>query len=170
MDEVSFALEERKSVVPVLYKPCDRPFRLRRFQYVDFTIDYGNGFSALIQVLPRGPESRDLGIGTAKPTRTEPPSEKAQTAKTGEQPSAQEQAFKQMSNAARPSFPPASASDELTDLEVGEERILRDTKPILGVVFSPRGDVLASCGGKKGLIFSSGLNETEDSLGSGLAV
>lgn len=39
MDEVSYALEEGKLVVPVLYKPCAVPFRLRRLQYVDFTVD-----------------------------------------------------------------------------------------------------------------------------------
>jgi TIR domain len=83
MNEVHFALDKSKSVVPALYKQCDIPFRLRRFHYVDFMIDYRNGLSALIQVLPRRPESRAL---------TEPPNEKAQTAKSGDQPSAQEQA------------------------------------------------------------------------------
>ena len=39
-DEVSFALEERKTVIPVLYRECNIPFRLRPFQYVDFRKDY----------------------------------------------------------------------------------------------------------------------------------
>jgi hypothetical protein len=36
MDEVSFALEERKIVIPVLFRQCEIPFRLRRVQHIDF--------------------------------------------------------------------------------------------------------------------------------------
>lgn len=40
MDEVSFALEEGKAVIPVIYRDCKVPFRLRRLQYADFRQDY----------------------------------------------------------------------------------------------------------------------------------
>src|SRR5262245_52946294 len=40
MDEVSFALEENKTVIPVLYQECKIPLRLRRFQYIDFRANY----------------------------------------------------------------------------------------------------------------------------------
>lgn len=40
MDEVSFALEEGKAVIPILFQECKVPFRLRRIQYVDFRQDY----------------------------------------------------------------------------------------------------------------------------------
>ena len=50
-DEVSYALEEGKQVIPVLYRPCKRPFRLRRVQYVDFTGDYEAGFAQLLRDL-----------------------------------------------------------------------------------------------------------------------
>lgn len=40
MDEVSYALEKDKKVVPVMYRPCEVPFRLRRLQYVSFMDDY----------------------------------------------------------------------------------------------------------------------------------
>src|SRR5262245_42287189 len=43
MDEVSFALEQRKRVIPVLYRQCQIPFRLRRVQYIDFTKEYSDG-------------------------------------------------------------------------------------------------------------------------------
>lgn len=39
MDEVSFALEEQKIVIPVVYRDCTIPFRLRRVQHVDFRSD-----------------------------------------------------------------------------------------------------------------------------------
>jgi formylglycine-generating enzyme required for sulfatase activity len=51
MDEVSYALEKGKLVVPVLIRSCDIPFRLRRVQYIDFTADYDTGFSQLLRAL-----------------------------------------------------------------------------------------------------------------------
>jgi len=66
MDEVSYALEERKLVVPVLHKDCRIPFRLRRVQRVDFTGDYDSGFNQLLRALrieqptyPPEPATRD---------------------------------------------------------------------------------------------------------------
>ena len=37
MDEVSYALQENKQVIPVLYRECAIPFRLQRVQRVDLT-------------------------------------------------------------------------------------------------------------------------------------
>jgi hypothetical protein len=51
MDEVSYALEERKIVIPILLHSCTIPFRLRRVQYIDFTADYQTGFSQLLRAL-----------------------------------------------------------------------------------------------------------------------
>ena len=48
MDEVSFALESGKKIIPVLLEDCLAPFRLRRLQRIDFTSDYTTGFSQLI--------------------------------------------------------------------------------------------------------------------------
>ncbi len=36
-DEVGYAIDNRKHILPVLLKPCKVPFRLRRFQFVDLT-------------------------------------------------------------------------------------------------------------------------------------
>ena len=38
-DEIGFAIDEGKHILPVMIKECEVPFRLRRFQYVDFTKD-----------------------------------------------------------------------------------------------------------------------------------
>lgn len=54
MDEVSYALEEKKTVVPVLLEPCDIPFRLKRLQYADFTGDHSKGIKNLIETLNLG--------------------------------------------------------------------------------------------------------------------
>jgi TIR domain len=51
MDEVSFALDEHKTVIPVLYRDCKIPFRLRRVQYIDARTDYEWGLHELLRVL-----------------------------------------------------------------------------------------------------------------------
>ena len=51
MDEVSFAIEEDKTVIPVLLEECDIPFRLRRIQPADFRVDYQDGMASLAQLL-----------------------------------------------------------------------------------------------------------------------
>jgi hypothetical protein len=62
MDEVSFALEEEKQVVPVLARCCDKPFRLRRLQHIDFTTDYDKGISQLLRALTIEQPSQAPGL------------------------------------------------------------------------------------------------------------
>jgi hypothetical protein len=67
MDEVSFALEERKQIIPVLYRECAIPFRLRRVQYVDFATSYESGFADLLRALllePPGEKSAPIAMGS----------------------------------------------------------------------------------------------------------
>jgi hypothetical protein len=54
MDEVSFALEEGKTVIPVIHRDCTIPFRLRRLQHADFRQDYDRGAQSLLKVLIPG--------------------------------------------------------------------------------------------------------------------
>ena len=51
MDEVSYALEEKKNLVPLLIENCKIPFRLRRLQYLDFVKDYDLGIKKLNKIL-----------------------------------------------------------------------------------------------------------------------
>jgi hypothetical protein len=55
MDEVSFALESGKKIIPVLLEDCLPPFRLRRLQRIDFTSDYAVGFTQLMNTLSLSP-------------------------------------------------------------------------------------------------------------------
>ena len=72
MDEVAFALEEEKQVIPVLYMDCSIPFRLRRLQYVDFTGDYGTGFIHLVNALKiEHASEREKGTEIQKRTQQE---------------------------------------------------------------------------------------------------
>jgi hypothetical protein len=50
-DEVSYALENGKTVIPVLYMDCVIPLRLQRKQRIDFRADYGRGLSGLLDQL-----------------------------------------------------------------------------------------------------------------------
>lgn len=50
-DEVAFALEEHKTIIPVLYRECTIPFQLRPFQYVDFRTDYDGRLKTLLKTL-----------------------------------------------------------------------------------------------------------------------
>ena len=49
MDELNYALEEGKTVIPILYIDCKIPFRIRRRQYCDFTRNYDTGLHDLLK-------------------------------------------------------------------------------------------------------------------------
>ena len=51
MDEVAFAFDEKKQILPVLYKDCNIHFRLRRLQRSDFTGNYESGLGRLLNAL-----------------------------------------------------------------------------------------------------------------------
>lgn len=65
MDEVNFALDEDKTLVPVLYQDCEVPWRLRRIQYIDFRTDYHHALRTLIAHL----NAHQAGTATALPDR-----------------------------------------------------------------------------------------------------
>jgi photosystem II stability/assembly factor-like uncharacterized protein len=50
-DEIAFALEEGKIVIPVLYRECRIPFRLRSLHYVHFKSDYVRSLAELVRAL-----------------------------------------------------------------------------------------------------------------------
>ena len=68
MDEISYAIENNKRVIPTLIKQCDIPFRIKRFQYINFEDDYDEGFKRLSAVLNLHP----LNAGVTPP-RVESP-------------------------------------------------------------------------------------------------
>jgi hypothetical protein len=51
LDEISFALAKNRQLVPVLYRPCEVPYRLARLQHVDFTGDQEAAFARLVEHL-----------------------------------------------------------------------------------------------------------------------
>jgi hypothetical protein len=61
MDEVSYAIEEKKDIVPVIFEDCERPLRMRRFQYIDFTADYAAALKKLLSLLKAMSHSSEKG-------------------------------------------------------------------------------------------------------------
>lgn len=58
MNEVSYGIEENKSVIPVMVEECKIPFRLRRIQYIDFTPGFESGIGGVLDALDRsGPKT-----------------------------------------------------------------------------------------------------------------
>jgi len=57
MDEVAYALDRHKMVIPVLASACEIPFRLSRLQYVDFTVNNGHAVEKLLSVLRKEPQT-----------------------------------------------------------------------------------------------------------------
>lgn len=51
-DEIGYAIDHGKRILPVLLEECDVPLRLRRFQYVDFTTkSFEEGFESAKELL-----------------------------------------------------------------------------------------------------------------------
>lgn len=55
LDEISLALETNKAILPILYRDCTVPFRLRRFQHLDFRGEYVSAYQELLAVLTTEP-------------------------------------------------------------------------------------------------------------------
>ena len=50
-DEIAFALDTQKTIIPVILEPCTIPFRLRRWMHIDFSKNYEEGFAHLMAAL-----------------------------------------------------------------------------------------------------------------------
>ncbi len=61
MDEVTFALDEKKTVVPVLLHDCKIPYRLRSLHHIDFRSDHARGLKAVLKALGVEPQAPAAG-------------------------------------------------------------------------------------------------------------
>ena len=60
LDELSYAINANKRIIPVLYRNCEIPYRLARIQFVDFTSDYQTGFRHLISEITQQTPQRPI--------------------------------------------------------------------------------------------------------------
>ena len=63
LDEISYAIDEKKTLIPIELADCDIPFRLRRFQRKRFQENYVAAFDMLLKELPHGAEAGELAAG-----------------------------------------------------------------------------------------------------------
>jgi hypothetical protein len=80
LDEVYYALEQKKKVIPLIYVDAKTPFRLNRLQHIDFTRDYNTGLGLLMkelesaeQALAYATENETLQTTAKKPVRARGP-------------------------------------------------------------------------------------------------
>jgi len=68
-DEIGYAIDHGKRIVPVLLEECEIPLRLRRFQYVDFSeMKFGEGIKRAEQLLENFLSDQPIPV----PTKTLP--------------------------------------------------------------------------------------------------
>jgi hypothetical protein len=67
LDEVSYALDEKRTVLPILLQAGSIPFRLKRLQYIDFTGDFDAAYRQLVAALDA------LPLPETSETAKEPP-------------------------------------------------------------------------------------------------
>jgi len=73
-DEIGYAIDHGKRILPILLEHCDVPLRLRRFQYVDFTTkSFEEGFESAKELLG------DLVDEASAPVAVKPPVVEEQT-------------------------------------------------------------------------------------------
>ena len=51
MNEIAYAQDERKTIIPLLHRQCSVPLRLRSLHYVDFRQEYDGGLKSLLRTL-----------------------------------------------------------------------------------------------------------------------
>lgn len=75
-DEIGYAIDHGKRILPVLLEDCEIPLRLRRFQYVDFTsMNYDQGVRTAKELLSRlmkeesQPAANRVAASKERPTR-----------------------------------------------------------------------------------------------------
>ena len=56
-DEIGYALDHGKIVIPLMYRTCETPLRMHRHQWVDFRGSYAQAFEALLRDLRSGTEN-----------------------------------------------------------------------------------------------------------------
>jgi DNA polymerase III gamma/tau subunit len=85
-NEIAFALDEQKTIIPVLCQDCMVPLQLRRIQHIDFRTDYARGLKALLKTLGvEQPAAASAAAATAAPVESQPVVSDAERWDTAEQ-------------------------------------------------------------------------------------
>lgn len=66
LDELSYAVNEKKRIIPILLENCEIPYRIARLQFVNFTGDYQTGFQHLISEIKQTSPQRPITVKKKK--------------------------------------------------------------------------------------------------------
>jgi WD40 repeat protein len=124
-DEVTFALEERKTVIPVFYRECKVPFQLRPFQYIDFRTDYARGLKVLLKTL--GVEQHAAAEGPRLEEERKRAAERARLEEERKQAEAKQARLEREKAGAEQQAAEAAAAEQLAREKVEQERRARET-------------------------------------------
>ena len=67
LDELSYAINEKKRIIPILLQNCELPYRIARVQFVDFTKNYQTGFHHLVSEITQKSPQRPITIKKKSP-------------------------------------------------------------------------------------------------------
>jgi hypothetical protein len=82
-DEIGYAIDHGKRILPILLEQCDVPLRLRRFQYVDFTTkSFEEGFESAKELLRDLVEASSVPVAGKIPLVDAPIESKPEPVKT----------------------------------------------------------------------------------------
>jgi len=62
LDELSFAINSNKRIIPILLENCEIPYRIARIQFVNFTNDYETGFRHLVSEITQQAPQRPITV------------------------------------------------------------------------------------------------------------
>ena len=74
LDEVYYALEQNKKVIPVIVVDSKTPFRLQRLQHIDCSKNYDTGLNHLLLELQGSATGEKVGVDNSNPNVTASPS------------------------------------------------------------------------------------------------
>ena len=95
MDEVAYALDEKKAIVPVMFCDCKVPLRLRRMQYVDVRASYETGVQEILKSLHVAQRTTDIQSAAQRVQAEQAARDKARADAAAQAQLAQQQAQQQ---------------------------------------------------------------------------
>jgi len=119
-DEIGYAIDHGKRILPVLLEECDVPLRLRRFQYVDFTTkSFEEGFESAKELLGDLIEQASIPLPAKTPVIEAPVDQKSVADGFAKQQAEDERIAKAESERN------ATQKHETTDFSVEREKVLK---------------------------------------------
>jgi TIR domain-containing protein len=118
-DEIGYAIDHGKRVLPVLLEECDVPLRLRRFQYVDFTTkSFEEGFESAKELLGDLVNQASVPLSAKAPVVETPVDQKSEVDGLDKQQAQAEQLAKAKAELN------ATQKHETTDFSIEREKVL----------------------------------------------